>query len=172
VNPPLLRGLGWKRDRFDPRDNAHAFGTVKHRLPRVAPAEASVLDRVVAVLDQGQAGMCVANGGMQAIRIAHVNELLKLTGDLAKAKTESILGSRLWGYWFARAIEHETAEDSGCQIRDFFAAVLKLGFPPEELWPYSDSEAPGAQMFRFPSTAAFRAAYDQRELYTGEEGPY
>lgn len=161
-----MRGLGWKRDPLDIRDGKHAFSTIRDSLAATVPLleRASVRERVVKMLNQGGAGTCVACAGMQAIRVAHVGALLALTGSLELARQSSELGSILWGYFFARVPDHSTGYDSGCNLRSFFAAMGKLGLPPETLWPYSDSRVPGARMFTFPSKSVFRAAYDQHCL--------
>lgn len=157
-----MRALGWRRDRLDLRDADHSFSTVvRSKLLVPAPPSASLQDHVAKVLDQGNAGTCVANAGMQAIRVAHVNALLPVVGDLGEALAQSRLGSRLWGYFWARVPEHLTGEDSGCQVRDFFAGLAKLGVPPEEVFPYSDSTAPHALMFQMPGKDIFRQAVDQ-----------
>jgi hypothetical protein len=95
----------------------------------------------------------VAQAGFQAIRASHVKQGVKAPK----------LGSRLFGYYLARAYGHTTGFDSGTHLRAFFAAVNKFGFPSEELWPYSDEQSGAAPMFtRMPSSAAFRVAFDQR----------
>jgi hypothetical protein len=164
----VTRALGWKRDRHDAEldagDVRHAFQSVRHRMTS-APSSFSLRDRVVEILDQGDAGTCVAHGGFSAIRAAHVAHYLSMGLGLSEAKRRTVLGSRLWGYWFARVPEHATKEDAGCEIRDFYAGVHKLGFPAESHWPYSDSTAKGAPMFKMPPKEAFTAAYDQIGSY-------
>jgi hypothetical protein len=119
------------------------------------PNEASLRDQVLGVLDQGLLGSCVANAGMQAIRMAHVRQGVK----------NPKLGSRLFGYFFARAYDHMTKEDGGTEIRLFYQALNKFGFPPEEIWGYDDAPVgengePG-KFATLPSALAVRAAYDQ-----------
>lgn len=117
------------------------------------PARASCRHLIVDVLDQGGLSSCVANAGFQAIRASHMRQGVK------KPK----LGSRLFGYYLARAYGHTTGFDSGTHLRAFFAAVNKFGFPPEDMWPYSDDQTGDTPQFtRMPSSTAFRSAFDQR----------
>ena len=161
-----MRALGWRRDRLDLRDADISFSAaVRPKLLVPAPPSGSVQERVAKVLDQGAASTCVANAGMQAIRVAHVGALLPVVGGIDAALAQSQLGSRLWGYFWARVPEHMTGEDSGCQVRDLFAGLRKLGVPPEEAFPYSDSTVPGALMFRMPGKGVFRHAVDQVGSY-------
>jgi C1A family cysteine protease len=126
------------------------------------PPSASLREHVVEVLDQGSIGSCVANAGYQAIRISHHRQ----------GAANPPLGSRLFGYYAARAYHHATKEDSGTHIRLFFSAQVKFGFCPEDKWEYTDLQTRFSQM---PPTAAFHAAFDQRSptvyrrIY--EEGP-
>jgi intein/homing endonuclease len=96
---------------------------------------------------------CVGNGSMQAVRASQVRQ----------GAVNPPLGSRLWTYYMGRALDHDTANDDGTQIRNAFTAISRLGFPPETLWPYSDdSTSPNAPFRTMPSTEAYDGAYDQR----------
>jgi hypothetical protein len=54
-------------------------------------------------------------------------------------------------------------EDRGTYLRACFHALDKNGFPPESIWPYLFDEVEGGPRWSaIPSTAAFRAAFDQR----------
>lgn len=131
-----------------------------------APRSASLRPFVVSILDQGRLGSCVANAGFQAIRISHVRQAANGSPVIAAAimtQKPPELGSRLWGYYFARAIHHMTAFDSGTHLRSFFQAINAIGFPPESAWPYSDDKGGDRPTFtRQPKTNAFRLAADQR----------
>ena len=169
-----MRALGWRRDRFDPRDADHSFAVKLRGKIAAAPPAHALHERVAKVLDQGGAGTCVAQGTMQAIRVAHVGALLPVTGSLEAALAQSVLGSRLWAYFWGRVPEHLTDQDSGCQVRNAIAGLLKLGVPPEAVWPYSDVTVPGARMFLMPNRESFREAADQIGSYhridsTGEQ---
>jgi C1A family cysteine protease len=112
------------------------------------PARADIKHLVVDVLNQGNLGSCVANAILQAVRCSHVRQ-----GVIGPK-----LGSRLFGYYLARAYHHQTGEDSGTYLRSFFQALAKFGFCPESVWAYSDSDE---RFKRMPPLAAFRAAFDQ-----------
>lgn len=147
------RGLGWKKDvGKQPGDKPDFSATPKLRAAAPPPKSGSARKYILDILDQGQLGSCVGNGTMQAVRASQARQ-----GEVAPP-----LGSRLWTYYLGRAIDHDTANDDGTQIRNAFTAITRLGFPPETLWPYSDDSSPGAPFSKMPSTAAFDGAYDQR----------
>lgn len=105
---------------------------------------------ILDILDQGGLGSCVGNGVTQAGRAEMVR-----AGAVGPA-----LGSRLWVYYLARAADHDTANDDGCQIHNAAAAIARYGLPPEEVWPYSDANGPSAPFAKMPSPEAWRAAFD------------
>lgn len=108
------------------------------------PESASIRHRVVDVLDQGNIGSCVANAGMQAIRMMNW----------------SPLGARLWGYWLARTYHGMEGFDTGTHIRSFFRAMNSYGFLAERDYKY------GYQTSHYstgPPPKAFRKAFDQRD---------
>ena len=145
---PPGRKLGYRRDpRKAPGETLDRDAKVKLRSGPV-PASSDNSKLLVDILDQGNLGSCVANGCFQAIRGSHVKQGVE----------NPVLGSRLYGYWFARSYTHDTASDSGTFLRNFFAAINKFGFPPESLWPYYDDDHSFAIQ---PNTAAVKAAFDQ-----------
>lgn len=145
------RGLGYKPDR------RHLFGlpvadarATLSGLP-VPPAgsESLLVDKaVVSILDQGAAPFCVSHGTTQAVRTRQV-----LGGAVSPP-----LGSRLWVMYLAHAIENDVEGFDGAIVADAFEAIQKLGLPPEDVWPYSDS-ADGPFKTK-PPAEVFRAAYD------------
>jgi C1A family cysteine protease len=147
------RGLGWKKDALI-RPGMKADLSARPKLGLAPPPKsASARPYILDILDQGQLGSCTGNGSMQGIRASQVRQG-------AKAPP---LGSRLWAYYMGRALSHDTANDDGAQIRNVFAGISRLGFPPESLWPYSDERTSSNAPFRtMPSTEAFNGAYDQR----------
>jgi hypothetical protein len=124
------------------------------------PDSADLRPLVAEVLDQGALGSCVANAGMQAVRMSHMRQLLGrvTSGDELDAITSNPppLGSRLFGYYLARATHHTTGIDSGTYLRALFEVLNSFGFPPEGVWPYSVE-----RFTQMPPTRAIRAAYDQ-----------
>lgn len=143
--PPLL---GWRPDppklaaeRPD-HDAAPLLGTAP------PPARASSLELIVSILDQG-ASDCVVHSGFQNIRGSQVRQ-----GALSPE-----LGSRRFGYWASRAFHHATGEDDGTFLRTFFQAQNKFGFCRESAYPYDVGH-----INDMPSSAAWRAAADQRDV--------
>lgn len=162
-----MRGLGYRPDlpklAHQRRDIDFSETPMLSATP--LPPAVNRRDLIVDILDQGDLGSCVANAGFQAIRASHVRQ----------GVANPVLGSRLWGYYLARAAHHETQIDGGTYLRSFFEVLNKLGFPPEEVWPYSDSKLPAmlridwlelqegdAPFTQMPSTEAFDQAIDQR----------
>ena len=66
----MTRALGYKRDPHSSADLAFAISGYAAELPK----SADLSDLVPNVLDQGQLGSCVANAGMQAIRMSQIRE--------------------------------------------------------------------------------------------------
>lgn len=127
---PLGR-LGWLPDplkRPGETLDLDAEELLASRPSQQPPAEASLADLTGNdVLDQGNLGSCVANAGFQAIRIWH----------RGNGQPKAPLGSRLFGYWWARAYHGATTRDDGTYIRLFFQAIAKFGFCPEHVWDYT-----------------------------------
>jgi C1A family cysteine protease len=146
----IRRGLGYREDPpKGPGDKVDFDAGAKLRAGPIPP-RASNRHLVVDILDQGGLGSCVANAVMQAIRASQI-----MNGAL----TPPPLGSRLWTYYLARAYTNEQLEDNGTFIRNAFAALVKWGFPPESVMPYTDQ---GDEFRRMPRPFVFREAYDQR----------
>lgn len=77
------------------------------------------------VFDQGQLGSCTANATAACFQYDSIVDG-KDCGEL----------SRLWVYYFERAIEHTLDQgDCGAMGHDAFT-VAKHGIPDESLWPY------------------------------------
>lgn len=147
------RGLGWRPDPKKEAGNRADFVAEDILGSGPAPGSASLERHVLSVLDQGALGSCVANATAQAIRIAHSVQGVK----------DPVLPSRLWIYWMARATHFDQLHDEGTYGRAACSAIAKLGFCPEDAWPYSDSkDGFPAPYQRMPSTDAFRASFDQR----------
>jgi C1A family cysteine protease len=142
-----MNGLGYLPDAPDTRDLPWRAA------PMAIPGAKTLRSAVISVFNQGGLGSCVAQAGMQAIRIRHV-----LQGVQAP-----VLGSRLFGYYMARAVDHTTKYDAGTHLRSLFYAISKFGFPDEKLWPYDDRNGGDmkAPFRRHPSSAAMMGAFDR-----------
>ncbi len=145
----MKRGLGYVRDVPDTRDK------VFKAPPRGAlPKTASLLGSMLGIVNQGSLGSCVANSGFQAVR----------TRQVIQGAASPKLGSRLFGYYMARMIDRSAKYDAGTQIRSFFYAISKVGFPDEDLQPYDDRDDndPEAPFRQPPPSKAVHQAYDRR----------
>lgn len=148
------------------------------------PEAASARHLIVSVLEQGNLGSCVAHAGLQAVRASHVKQFIARGDTPQAAREHAKLGSRLAGYFLARAANHMSKFDSGTHIRSLFDMLNTFGFCPEDRWPYSDTKdgallvngvwhrdleldpdkfAPFRQL---PNTAAMHDAFDQRSPTT------
>ena len=118
----MKRRMGYKHDRFDHRDQVAVMTDVP--LPvRIDLRETGLMPPIE---DQGNLGSCVAHAATSAI------EFLE-----RRTATADVNRSRLFVYYGARDIEGTIKEDAGCEIRDAFKVLNKLGAPDEVLWPYN-----------------------------------
>ena len=161
------RGLGCLPDPpKGPGEKADFDSSLRLSLDGPVPERSDNGDLIVEVLNQGKLGSCTANATMQAIRASHVLQwkALGLPGVPP-------LGSRLWLYFLARALNGETAVDAGTFLRCCFQVLNENGFCPESAWPYSDA---GNAWHTIPNLSARREAADQRAHgdVTGESFAY
>lgn len=133
---------GWQKDPPDARDHSASelFGATGP-VPPAADNSILIGDR----LDQTNQD-CVANGIAVAVRGSHI-----LKGVVAPK-----LLSRRFLYRAARRMGGQGDDDAGTFIRVGFDVLNKLGFCPEDDWPYT--QAVNAN----PNQLALRAAIDQR----------
>ena len=94
------------------------------------------------VYDQGDLGSCTANAIGAAIEYNQMQ-----TGK------QSFVPSRLFIYFNERVLEGTIKQDAGAMIRNGIKTVVRLGAPPEEVWPYDESAA-----FTQPHPDAYAAA--------------
>ncbi len=144
----VARKFLWQPDPIDLRD--WPAGPTLQAARTAAVAEQRVrLDHLVpTILDQGGLGSCVANAVAYALRAAMIRAGAALPP----------FASRLFLYYFARAIDGWTEQDSGTYLRAAFKVIGRLGFCPESAWPYDD----GPETFkRMPGADAVRLAFDQ-----------
>lgn len=145
--------FGWTPDIPDHRD--HIYAAIPAILKKLPP-KVDLRSKMPPVYDQGRIGSCTANAIAGAIQF-----------DRRKGKQNpDFVPSRLFIYYNERAIEGSIATDSGAQIRDGIKQVVKLGVPPETLWPYDDTPAvsdggpwpAGAKPAQKPSPTAYSTA--------------
>jgi hypothetical protein len=102
------------------------------------------------ILDQGQAPYCVSHGWSGSTR------LCELRNGLATPR----LMSRLFLMYYMHAIENDVAGFDGAIVGDGAEVIERLGFPPEDVLPYTDAN-PNPSMQKPPADAV-RQAYDRR----------
>jgi hypothetical protein len=114
----------------------------------VLPERVKLTRLIAGILNQGKLGSCGPNAVAQGLRAA----MIRL------GFAESPLASRLFLYYFARAMTGTTQVDSGVYIRNLFDVIRKIGFCPETVWPYSDDDVTYKIL---PGAGATRLAFDQ-----------
>jgi hypothetical protein len=167
-----LPRLGYKQDLPDGRDYLAESLIGKAAQDVVVPA--SIMRFRKGVLVQGGAGSCVANALARAIDVC-------LRVELAQAGSliEPPKASRRFMYFNARQQEvvdaladgdkPEPITDGGCYPRLAMRAVQKLGFCPEDVFPYTDrQQRPGESaegtINQKPPPAASQQAFDQKDF--------
>lgn len=124
--------FGWVKDTHDLRD----FRSPKK--PQVIEFKTvSLFDNynIPPVYDQGELGDCVSNSIAGVVEFKLMNKS-KFPNPTATLYTPS----RLFNYYYGRAIEGTINIDSGLQIRDGLKALAKKGISDEHLWPYDISK--------------------------------
>ncbi len=91
---------------------------------------------------QGQLESCSGNA------IAAVIQFCQM-----QLKKEVFVPSALFIYYNERVLEGTIRQDAGARIRDGIKTVVKLGVPPDSVWPYD-----AANLFRQPPASAYIAA--------------
>jgi C1A family cysteine protease len=143
----LERKFLWKPDPPSAKDWP-ATPILKVAKMVMLPERMRLAQLITSILQQGGLGSCTANAVAQGLRAAMVR--------LGLSKPD--LASRLFLYYFARAMIDSTQVDSGAHIRNLFDVIRKLGFCPEPAWPYSDD----LTTFKIlPNAGAARLAFDQ-----------
>jgi len=129
----------WKPDLPDHRD--HAFSLVAPETVAPLPPSVDLRPKMSPVEDQGNLGSCVGNAVAGALEYLEPPRMIFV--DI----------SRLFIYYQARKIEHDVANDDGCEIRDAVKACAKVGYCSEKLWPYKVRD-----FAKTPSVAAVKDA--------------
>lgn len=137
-----LQGLPPRRDA-QPLIGSMAVPTVNGGLN-----EAVV--KAMGLLDQGGAPYCVANAWADAIRDCQQRN------GLANPR----LLSRLWLMYMMHAEEGAISSFDGAIVGDGADVIERLGFPPEDIFPYTDAN-PNPSM-KQPPADTVRQAYDRK----------
>ncbi len=142
----LKRGMGWRPDYPDFRDNTPendevapklkvlgqkdslkamfgkmGFGKAKAKLP----ANTDLREWCSPIEDQEDLGSCTANAGVALVEYFE-----------RRAFGKHIDASRLFLYKVTRNLMKETG-DTGAYLRSTMGALTLFGVPPEEYWPYN-----------------------------------
>jgi len=131
--------FGWIPDLPDFRDYSSSskeienlFQDKKEAMPphsKALPVTVDLRPWCSPIEDQGQLGACTAQA---AVGIMEYYE--------RRAFGNHLDGSRLFLYKAERNLMHLTG-DTGAYLRTAIKAMAFFGIPPEEYWPYSDSES-------------------------------
>jgi C1A family cysteine protease len=106
-----------------------AVGTGRTRGARAAlPAKVDLREWCSAVEDQGMLGSCTANAGAGVIEYYE-----------RRAFGKHVEASRLFLYKVTRNLM-KMKGDTGASLRATMGAMVLFGVPPEEYWPYTDSQ--------------------------------
>lgn len=121
---------GWWPDLPDMRDLKYDHTLKLARLGYPAmPPFVSWRTGFPAPYDQGDLGSCTANAGAGTVEFLQRKE--------GKAV---FTPSRLFIYYFERAIEGTISSDAGATIRDSMKVLSTMGSPPESMWPYIETQ--------------------------------
>lgn len=116
-----IKRFGWIPDLPDHRDLMFATPVLAETLP----SQLDLTSNFPPVYNQGELGSCTANAIAGCIEY-----------DLRQEQLTDFIPSRLFIYYNERAMEGTTDTDSGAMIRDGIKSINKIGFCPEDCWPY------------------------------------
>ena len=88
------------------------------------------------IYDQGQLGSCTANGIARTVEF----DLMNKPGAKPNPSAKLFMPSRLFIYWYERAMEGTILSDAGAQIRDGIKVVASKGVCSEDVWAYNISQ--------------------------------
>lgn len=117
------RKMGWKPDRPDVRDIMYEAVKPKIELPPKVDLRA----QMPPIRDQGELSSCTA------FSIGTVLDFIRRKQN----EKPTFVPSPLFIYYNERLWENTVADDGGAYIRTGIKVVNRIGFCPEELWPYN-----------------------------------
>jgi C1A family cysteine protease len=129
--------MGWIPDYPDFRDYYQDHETIdpimkvlhsKHPVGQTLPASVDLRQWCSPIENQGNLGSCTAQAGVGMVEYFE-----------RRAFGKHIDASRLFLYKVTRNLAHLKG-DSGAYLRSAMGALVLFGVPPEEYWPYSDTE--------------------------------
>lgn len=125
---PVFRVGGWVRDLPDPRDQMYSAPLA---VLKSLPSSVDLRAHLPPPYDQGRIGSCSANAVAAAVQFARRHA----------GQAPDFSPSRLFIYYFERAIENRVLLDSGASLRDGMKSIAKQGACAEATWPYDDTPA-------------------------------
>lgn len=140
-----MKGLGYKRDKHDPRDQ-HLGVLLGAQATTPPPPSADLRNSAVKAKDQGNTSSCTGQSTSQALRLAYLH---------AKVSCPEL--SALTIYYWGRAESGEQDTDGGSYLRDVIQGVKRFGCADEATWPFHEERVNVG-----PNPTAYRNAYDRR----------
>lgn len=148
----MMHRYDWKPDLPDHRDikfsDHNLLGAIH------LPIAVDLRLQMPPIVDQGQTSSCTSNALAAAMGFLEMNAITK------KIASEEIFDpntftpySRLFIYWNERAMEGDTDQDGGAQIRDGVKSLNSYGGCKETTWAFDPS-----MLLEKPSDAAFTEA--------------
>jgi C1A family cysteine protease len=121
----MIKSFGWVPDSKDERDRKYTLKSAVNLLSKV-----DFRDRFPRVWNQGSLGSCTA----------HAVGAACLYQDIYDEDSPITVPSLLYIYYMTRALEGTIGIDAGATIRNTVKAVVKFGYPIDDLWPYKISD--------------------------------
>lgn len=140
----MTHGLGYRKDRPDPRDKVFALHAASDA---PVPSFASVDVDTVRAKNQGRTSSCCGQGISQGIRLANL-----------ATKVDCPELAALFAYRVALNLDGANV-DEGTEVRQVLKAVTNLGLCSESSMPFSESA-----VLNQPTFAAESDAFDRRGL--------
>ena len=167
----LTYKLNWRPSRPDFRDikyERHAevlAANPPNRVPPPQPLMADLRGKMPPIVDQGNWGSCTANAIAGAIGFLECKEMMEHVELLRRENPNLRIDdryaydplSRMFIYFGERAIEGDTSDDSGAQLRDGMKSINRWGVCREDTWPYLDGN-----IFKVPSKIAYAEAWHHK----------
>lgn len=147
-----LHKYGWKPDKPDIRDKNYA--AIKPRTFKSVnlPSVFDLRETMPPIRNQGNLGSCTGQSAITAAMFTRMKQ----------NEVPAFVPSALFNYYNTRAAEGTIKEDSGAEIRNAIKAIAKMGFCPEEEWPYVEDK-----FKKRPPASAYKSAsqYKAFEYY-------
>lgn len=146
----------WKPDLPDHRDLK--FGAVHNPGFVNLPQKVDLRPSMPPVVDQGQTSSCTSNALAAAMGFLELNAITKKIASVEEFDPSTFTPySRLFIYWNERALEGDTDQDGGAQIRDGVKSLATYGGCKETTWAFDPN-----LLLQKPVDAAFTEAISHK----------